>query len=74
MKNGMKIVAAILVVVMAAALICTGMELKSTRGKLLKAEAQITILEIDNALKTADNIRLDAELAKEKAEQQEVQQ
>lgn len=74
MKKGMKITAAILVIALVAALICTGLELKSTREELLKAEAQITILEIDNALKTADNIRLDAELAKEKAEQPEVQQ
>ncbi len=74
MKKGLKITAAIMVIALVAALICTGLELKSTREKLLKAEAQITILEIDNALKTADNIRLDAELAKEKAERQEVQQ
>ena len=67
MKKGMKITAAILVIALVAALICTGLELKSAREDLLKAKAQITILEMDNVLKTADNIRLDCELAMEKA-------
>ena len=74
MKKGLKITAAILVIALVAALICTGLELKHAQDELLKAKAQITVLEIDNALKTADNIRLDAELAKEKAERPEVQQ
>ena len=70
MKKTMKIAAAILVVALVAALICTGTELKNTRDELLKAKAEMTILKIDNALKTADNIILGAELAKEKAEVQ----
>lgn len=49
------------------AVISLAIGLENTRQQLMKAEARIRILEVENIMKTADNIRLDCELTEAKA-------
>lgn len=48
------------------AVISLAIGLGNTQQQLLKAEARIRLLEFDNITKTAENIRLDCELAEAK--------
>lgn len=61
-----KIMSIALIVVLTAAVICLAIGLNNTQEQLMKAEARIRLLEFDNIMKTADNIRLDVELAEAK--------
>ena len=73
MKGIWRKFAAIMAIVLIAALICTGIELKNTREELMEVMARNKLLEIEVTMKTADNIRLDVELAQAKATGSEVQ-
>lgn len=59
MKKGMEITAAILVVVLVGALICTGMELKKTRAQLIATELTAKMIsEMANDKETELNLEL----------------
>lgn len=65
MKKQILNLVSILSLVIAVIILAIG--LGNTRQQLLKAEARIRLLEFDNITKTAENIRLDCELAEAKA-------
>lgn len=65
MKKQILNLVSILSLVIAVIILAIGLE--NTRQQLMKAEARIRILEVENIMKTADNIRLDCELAEAKA-------
>ena len=65
MKKGMKITAAILVIALVAALICTGIELKKTKAQLTATELSIKMLSEMAQMKETE---LNNELTKVRAE------